>query len=72
MHTMTDPGKRKPSKGQSCKQKQIDYMAIAYQHAAAAQEPDPLSQICCHESLDSYAHLQSLISSVIYSFSISI
>jgi len=45
-------------------------IASANQHANSPQEPDPLSQIRRHESLDSYARLQSLISSTTYYFSV--
>jgi Neuraminidase (sialidase) len=48
------------------KRKQIDYAEIASQVATSSQV-DPLSQIRRHESLDSYARLQSLMSSALYS-----
>jgi len=67
---MTDSGL--PSKGQNQKWKWVDYMAIVNQDATLPQEPDPLSQIHHYESLDSYTCLQSLISSAIYHFPVSI
>ena len=67
---MTDPGE--PSKRRTRKRKRIDYMAIANQLAASSPDPDPMLQICRRESLDSYARLQSLLSGMVYCFSISI
>ena len=56
-----------------CKQKRIDYVAIANQFALPQDsELDYLSQIRHQESLDSYTCLQSLISGVNYYFSSSI
>lgn len=56
-------GLGEPSKGRTRKRKLRDYAAIANGHAASLQECDPLSQIRHRESLDSYARLESLITS---------
>ena len=64
----------------SHKRKRLDYTAFANQHVSSqrsqvmtlSREHNPLSHIRCQESLDAYAHLQSLISSMFDHFSISI
>ena len=67
---MTDAGR--PSKGRSRKRMRLDYGPVANRHAVSPQEHDLLSQIRRHESLDSYARLQSLIGSMLDHFSVSI
>ena len=57
---MISPGQAPDQEHQCHKHKQIDYAKIANQLAISSQV-DPLLQICRNESLDSYAHLQSLM-----------
>jgi len=59
-----------PPKGRSRKRKRPDYTAIANQQAVSLQEHDLVSQIRRHESLDSYARLQSLISGMLDQLSV--